>query len=142
MMKGRVVQKWCSGPGASSANGSRESNGSPRLRFPDDTVDGELANYALNRCQVASNGCWEWTKSVSKFGHGRMRFAGKLLLPHRLVAVAAGIVTQYEVVNRDTDYVLHHCDNPKCCNPEHLFAGSKSDNAKDCMAKGRHPWSR
>jgi hypothetical protein len=37
--------------------------------------------------------------------------------------------------------VCHACDNPPCCNVEHLFLGTKSDNAWDCIRKGR-PWNR
>lgn len=37
-------------------------------------------------------------------------------------------------------YACHHCDNPPCIRPIHLFAGSGSDNTKDCVAKGR--WNR
>lgn len=34
--------------------------------------------------------------------------------------------------------VMHICDNPLCVNPEHLRAGTQSENIKDCVAKGRH----
>jgi len=34
--------------------------------------------------------------------------------------------------------VLHHCDNPPCVEPTHLFLGTQRDNVMDCMAKGRH----
>jgi hypothetical protein len=38
----------------------------------------------------------------------------------------------------DGENVLHTCDNPPCCNPAHLFAGSKRDNTVDMVHKGRH----
>ncbi len=38
--------------------------------------------------------------------------------------------------------MCHHCDNPPCCNPRHLFRGTASDNALDAVRKGRWNWKR
>lgn len=35
------------------------------------------------------------------------------------------------------DYALHKCDNPVCCNPDHLFPGTPAENMLDKVAKGR-----
>jgi hypothetical protein len=33
---------------------------------------------------------------------------------------------------------LHHCDNPKCVEPTHLYEGTKKQNMQDCLSRGRH----
>ena len=55
----------------------------------------------------------------------------KKWLAHR----AAWVVANGEIP--DGLCVCHKCDNPKCCNPRHLFLGTRSDNAKDMWQKNR-----
>jgi hypothetical protein len=95
------------------------------------------ANRVFHRCKPCDQtGCWNWTGPKSEKGYGRIRVKRRLVLPHRVVAAASGIVRSVTDPEAD-DYVLHSCDNPSCCNPAHLRAGTMSDNMQDCVAKGR-----
>jgi hypothetical protein len=73
-----------------------------------------------------------WTASTDKNGYGRFRF-GKMIRAHRFV---------YKLKHGEFDetkLVLHHCDVPGCCSPEHLWLGTNQDNTNDCKKKGRKP---
>lgn len=83
------------------------------------------------------NGCWLWTKGVkvSKCGHHRGVFnAGGA---HHFASRFAYVIANGQI--RPGMLVCHTCDNPLCVRPSHLFLGSHSDNARDCLNKGRHP---
>lgn len=41
-------------------------------------------------------------------------------------------------VELGSQFALHHCDNPPCFHPAHLFSGSYEENNADMMAKGRY----
>ena len=80
--------------------------------------------------------CLEWIGPANKKGYGRVKVDGRLASPHRVAAYAAGVVKRIWEPGRK-ECVLHRCDNPRCCNPKHLWPGTLSDNMQDCAAKGR-----
>ena len=64
-------------------------------------------------------------------GYGRLSFRGKHTLAHRVV---------YQLLRGPIPEgcdVCHHCDNPPCVNPDHLYTGDARSNIEDCIAKGR-----
>lgn len=87
-----------------------------------------------SRVERAESGdCWPWTGRVKHVGsYGRIRLRnGKTTAAHRVAFfLATGI-------NPANLCVCHRCDNPPCCNPEHLFLGDHSTNMRDMIAKGR-----
>ena len=96
------------------------------------------ADSVLHECRVNTvSGCWEWQNATSAKGYGRIKIGRKLRLTHRVIAHAFGIISSLEVAAPD-QYVLHDCDNPRCCNPGHMSSGSLSQNMIDCVKRGRH----
>lgn len=77
------------------------------------------------------NECWNWKSSCDKDGYGDWRDSPLERKTHRM-----SYVLTYNI-NIDGLCVLHSCDNPKCCNPKHLFLGTHQDNVKDKVSKGR-----
>ncbi len=75
--------------------------------------------------------CWLWQGCLSKAGYGQIRFGGKLYYAHRV----AYSMTYGEIPDRME--ILHTCDFPRCCNPNHLQLGTHDDNMKDMAQKGR-----
>lgn len=88
--------------------------------------------YKIN----AKTRCWEWMKSLDNGGYGRFLYNGKDRKSHRVSMILHHKMEQYEFENRKI-LVCHHCDNPKCVNPDHLFLGSHQDNKDDSVNKGR-----
>jgi hypothetical protein len=117
------------------------------LVIPDDAtyeewvaIGGSLAQiHAAIQCPnrlfwskaVRSEGCWEWSAARSHYGYGKLTYLGRSRIAHRMAwefafgPIPAGL------------FVLHHCDNPPCVRPDHLFLGTQADNIRDKISKGR-----
>jgi hypothetical protein len=75
--------------------------------------------------------CWNWTGSTAR-GYGQFR--------NELLKMEKAHRYSYRLHKGEipTDlFVLHSCDNPKCCNPEHLRLGTLKENSLDAVARGR-----
>lgn len=79
-----------------------------------------------------TDSCWEWQRGTNSKGYGAVKIQNKTYSAHRV---------SWTLFNGDIPegmFVCHHCDNPKCVNPEHLFIGTQKDNMQDKCKKGRH----
>ena len=77
------------------------------------------------------NECWPWTGYRTKFGYGVAYHKGMKSTAHRIAYHLAGNPLIIGLV------VAHKCDNPPCCNPNHLFLATQKQNMDDCARKGR-----
>lgn len=76
------------------------------------------------------NECWIWQGHTERYGH--ISYQGKKWGAHRL----SWTLSNSKDIPNDM-YVCHHCDNPRCVNPNHLFLGTTQDNTRDKTIKGR-----
>lgn len=74
-----------------------------------------------------ATGCWVWQGARIKSGYG---IVGAHVYVHRFVY-------DYIYGLAPDLHVCHRCDNPPCCNPFHIFAGTHADNMRDMSVKLR-----
>lgn len=76
--------------------------------------------------------CWEWQASLHTSGYGRFKIASyTTVMANRFALVSARNEEPLHL------FALHKCDNPKCCNPNHLYFGTHTQNMRDKVRRGR-----
>jgi hypothetical protein len=88
-------------------------------------------NRFMNFVDVNENNCWIWIGATNPEHYGAFKFNDKTVRSHKFsYAFFKGPIP-------DGIHVCHKCDDPSCCNPDHLFLGTASDNQQDCNLKDR-----
>jgi hypothetical protein len=75
--------------------------------------------------------CWQWTAYRRDTGYGQFRVGERVERAHRVAFLLSGQSIP------DGGQVLHHCDNPSCVNPAHLYLGTHADNMRDKADRAR-----
>jgi hypothetical protein len=86
-------------------------------------------NSILARTTLTPSGCMEWQGAMTKRGYAKIKYGRETWCGHRLVKfLQTGLIGAV---------ALHHCDNRKCVNPDHVSWGTQKENIRDMVMKGR-----
>ena len=93
----------------------------------------DLSFVEANSIPEPNSGCWLWLGSSSPDGYGLVgkRQNNAPIYAHRVAC---------EAVHGEIPcgmYACHHCDNPSCVNPDHLYIGTPSENISDAYRRKR-----
>jgi len=74
--------------------------------------------------------CWIWVGHISQDGYGQIGVNNEICRSHRVA---------YRLDNGEPaeNFVCHHCDEPLCVNPNHLYDGTPKENQEDAVERGR-----
>lgn len=88
------------------------------------------------RIKVSQTGCWEWTGAL-RSGYGVVGIGSRSDGTRRAARAHRVVWEELRAEIPEGLFLCHHCDNPKCCNPDHMFLGTAAENTADMDRKGR-----
>lgn len=95
-------------------------------------ITSEVLNRFWSRVDIKdSSECWNWLRLKDKDGYGRICIDSTDVRAHRL-----SYIIHYGEIPKGL-LICHKCNNPSCCNPCHLYAGTPKENMQDCKNSGR-----
>lgn len=92
----------------------------------------QISRFEDKYTEEPNTGCFLWMGSIrGRMGYGGYRFQGKMKNAHQVSYIL------YKGEIPEGKIVCHTCNNPLCVNPNHLYAGTYSDNTRQAVAEGR-----
>ncbi len=96
---------------------------------PKSLEPGDLRRYVLAHCvRNSENGCLEWQRARTGAGYGHFYAQGQHFYAHTVML---------KKPLEPGEETCHTCDNPPCCDPKHVFGGTRKVNVRDALSKGR-----
>lgn len=91
-----------------------------------------------SRITLSDNGCHLLIgRGMYSSGYQMISVGGILFSAHRLAYELANEPIDQSAISSGQWWVLHRCDVPNCCNPDHLYLGTAKDNARDRAMRAR-----
>lgn len=95
----------------------------------------------MSKVRQSDTGCWLWSAGTDKDGYGKFQITnvhGAVPKQRHVRAHKLMLSLHRGDMLPDAVVVRHSCDNPLCVRPDHLIAGTQTENRKDCVDKRRH----
>lgn len=99
----------------------------------------QLWEKLLSLRMITKEGCWRYLGCTNSKGYGQIHFNNKQYEVHRIAAI---INLGLEINSSNLACHKEFCNHKDCFNPEHIYVGNESSNAKDTVRLRTHRESK